>query len=837
MAQLSRLPDTFRWPAVALAIAIAFILGGGLFAANRVEDSIEGLVTATTAARLQASSAQALYLALQETEASERAYLLTGDQHFLDLYSASARQVDAVLEGLKSRARGVAWLQADMEPLGAAVQTRATQLLATVQAAQREGRTNSISSVESDISLRALDNLRAMTSRIAERAEADRAGRAAKLNQRQSLVTEILVLSLVGGVVMIGAVAFGLLWNLDQLRQAREGELRQAAQVAAAIENIRDGVAVFDADGRLTLANARLAPALAVPPARTAPGTNFRALAQQVDLDPPLTGDRPPSTPQTFEARQGNRTLEIWRGPMPGGGQMLAVADLTRRVAAEEVARQAQKMDVLGQMTGGVAHDFNNLLQVVSANLDLVRQFVERGRSSSHELLDRLDAAAAGVTRGARLTRHLLAFARRQPLAPVPLDAGRLLLGMEDTIRRTIGESVTLELIIGNDLWWMLADPVQFENAILNLALNARDAMTGEDDVPMGRLTIEAINSSLDPAAAAPVPDLAPGQYVMFAVTDTGTGMTQDQIARAVEPFYTTKPEGRGTGLGLPMVLGFARQSGGHLQFDSQPGRGTTARLYIPQTGAAPALETPEPQAVPRGTGELVMLVEDDAQVRHAARGALTSLGYKVIEAPSGDAALGLLRGGCRPRVLFTDVVMPGATSVRSLVVQAKELVPGLAVLLTSGYAPDKNGQIDPDVALIGKPWLTDDLARALRAATSAVAPRPTGQRRVLLVEDEDAIRTITADELTGIGFDVLQASTRSSAMARLHPPPDLLITDLGLPDGDGLHLVSEARRKRPDLPIIVMSGRSEPPDRDVVWLPKPYDGAMLRRAVAEAGF
>ena len=385
----------------------------------------------------------------------------------------------------------------------------------------------------------------------------------------------------------------------------------------------------------------------------------------------------------------------------------------------------------------------------------------------------------------------MLAFARRQPLAPEPVDAARLLMAAEDMLRRTVGEAVQLELVIGGGLWFMRADPVQFENALLNLALNARDAMTGPEGTAKGRLTIEAANASLDEAYASRSAEVSPGQYVMVAVTDTGTGMTAEQRARAIEPFYTTKPEGRGTGLGLPMVLGFAKQSGGHFVLYSEPGRGTTARLYIPRT-TAPALLAEAPRSDERVVDDgqhLVLLVEDDSGVRQIARDALADLGYLVVEAESADAALALLEGGCRPRLLFTDVVMPGDVSAPALARRAKALIPGLGVLFTSGYTQNSivhNGQLDADVALISKPWRQEDLARALRAALDGTGLRPPAPRRILLVEDEELVRMTTADALAELGFEVLEASTAAGAMGRLSPPPDLLLTDYGLPDRTG---------------------------------------------------
>lgn len=420
-----------------------------------------------------------------------------------------------------------------------------------------------------------------------------------------------------------------------------------------------------------------------------------------------------------------------------------------QRQAAEAQLRHSQRMDAVGQLTGGVAHDFNNLLQVVSANLELATGRLRKGGGDAG-VQARLEAARAGVARGAQLTRHLLAFARRQPLAPEPLEPARVLMGMEDMLRRTVGEAVALELVIGGGLWAVRADPGGLENALLNLAVNARDAMvpagvpagapagpaTGPvDGAARGRLTVEAANCSLDEAYAARSAEVAPGQYVMFAVTDTGAGMTPEQLTRATEPFYTTKPDGQGTGLGLSMVFGFAKQSGGHFQLYSEPGTGTTARLYLPRaTAAAPAARSAQaaPSGVAGGRGELVLLVEDDAGVRAAAAETVRGLGYEVREAEDAAAGLALLQGGLRPALLFTDVVMPGPVTSREMAEEARRLVPGIAVLFTSGYTQNSivhNGELDAGVNLISKPWDTAELARRLRAvldgAGQATAPAP----------------------------------------------------------------------------------------------------------------
>ena len=829
--------ETVRAQCAALVVAMVLLLGCGLVAVDQVTDSIEDMIAHTTEARLRGAAAQAVLAALQESETGQRGYLLTGRPSYLAPYTATINRIEELLRALDARVGDDPMLQDAFQRLAANARTKVSEMRQTVAIAQRDGPGVAGTVVLSDMGERAMQEVRAAATEIINQAERERAISARALQKTQQRVTDILLAALVAAVLLLGVAALVLVWRKDKLRRARDGERLQALRLQAAIDHAPDGMAVFDAGNVLRLCNTRFASTLAVPPHMAQPGVKLGLMAENAAFDPPLDPARPAAS-STTEVRQGPRTLEVWRSPMPDGGQMLTVADVTRRVQAEEVGRQAQKMDVLGQMTGGVAHDFNNLLQIISANLELVRGKVSRTWPSDAALLDRIDAAAAGVVRGARLTRHLLAFARRQPLAPEALDPARLLLGMEDMLRRTLGEAVRLDLVVGTKLWSMRADPTQFENALLNLALNARDAMAGPDGVSNGMLTVEAANAALEEAEIGGARDVRPGHYVMFAVTDTGSGMTPDQIARAAEPFYTTKSEGRGTGLGLSMVLGFAKQSGGHFQLFSEPGRGTTARLYIPRTTAPVQAAEKAPPDLRTGRGELVLLVEDDAMVRQVAREAVLGLGYQVVEAEDADSALLLLDRGIQPRVLFTDVVMPGTVNATDLARRARARVPGLVVLFTSGYTQNSivvNGQLDEGVTLLSKPWRTEQLARALHSVLSGTAARPVPLRRVLLVEDEELIRATTADALTDLGFEVVQAGTADAALSRLDPAPDLLLTDLGLPDRNGAVLVQEVRQRLPGLPVIVASGHSESPDADVVWLAKPFDLQGLRRAVEQA--
>jgi signal transduction histidine kinase/ActR/RegA family two-component response regulator len=385
---------------------------------------------------------------------------------------------------------------------------------------------------------------------------------------------------------------------------------------------------------------------------------------------------------------------------------------LSERDHTESLLRQAQKMEALGQLTGGVAHDFNNLLQVIVGNLEMLgRQLPEDATRSRRSVCNAME----GANRAATLTQRLLAFSRLQPLNPKPIDVDRLSRGMFDILRRTLGRHLEMSIRIDPDLWFAEADPHQLENAIINLAVNARHAM-----VQGGLAIISAHN--VDAAASRSVAGLAPAEYVAVCVSDTGTGMPPEILARVFEPFFTTKEVGQGTGLGLSQVYGFAKQSRGDVKIESVVGQGTTVTIYLPRSLDAPidafvASLTPALKAAP---SETVLVVEDDLQVQNYTVEALTELGYQVQRANNAAMALSVLGKIDRLDLLFTDVVLPGGMSGRELAEQALKARPGLRVLFASGYIRDAiadNGQLAPGVDLLQKPFRYDDLALRVRQA------------------------------------------------------------------------------------------------------------------------
>jgi PAS domain S-box-containing protein len=414
-------------------------------------------------------------------------------------------------------------------------------------------------------------------------------------------------------------------------------------------------------------------------------------------------------------------------------GALVGFANITRDVterretqrrleAAREQLYQSQKMDAVGQLTGGVAHDFNNLLTIIIGNLDTAKRTLETWKDGARSRLSRaVDQALVGANRAATLTGHLLAFSRRQPLEPRPLDINRLLAQLSTFLKPSLGEAVQLEVVGAGGVWPVEADAVQLETALLNLAVNARDAMPSG-----GKLTIEASNVLLDESYCAGNAEVRPGQYVQIAVTDNGTGMTEEVMARAFEPFFTTKQPGHGTGLGLSQVYGYVKQSGGHVKIYSELGHGTTVRIYLPRA-LAKAVEPPPPAtSAPTAYGkETILVVEDDSDVRAFICEALRELDYKVLEAGDAAAALELLQGEAAVDLLLSDVILPGPNG-RELATTARQLRPDLKVLFMTGYSRNAvvhQGRLEDGVQLIQKPVTQASLAAKIRDVLDMRAP------------------------------------------------------------------------------------------------------------------
>ena len=690
---------------------------------------------------------------------------------------------------------------------------------------------------------------------LAERIQARRA------IERNEILAAILVTAILIFVLMIAA--FLLVRNNVRLALSESLRARQARILQATVDNIREGILVFDEEQKVAAFNEIFFRLMDFPKSLAAMGTALKAFN---DVDEKLAREAlanlPESTPGAQDYaryKRKDRDLDVYKADIPQEGFLVAAADVTERVRAEASLRNAQKMESIGQLTGGMAHDFNNLLQIISANLDLL----VKNESDASKRAARLQSAVAAVERGARLTGQLLAFARRQALDPRSTNLGRMVHEMTDLLRRTLGERIEVESMVAGGLWNTMVDRSQVENAILNLAINARDAMPDG-----GKLTIEVANAFLDDTYAASHSEVIPGQYVMLAVSDTGMGMSPEVIARAFDPFFTTKPEGQGTGLGLSQVFGFVKQSGGHVKIYSEIGEGTTIKLYLPRSRKPQdTQESLYEQPIIGGT-ETILVVEDDDGVRAAVTDLLSELGYTVLRAANAEEALTILKAGAHVDLLFTDVVMPGNIPTRELARRAKDSRPNIRVLFTSGYTQNAivhNGKLDDDVFLLSKPYRKDDLARKLRSLLDMPMPTASPDRmeetptqienavsspsqaegralKVLIVEDVALIRMTTVDMLESLGHVPLEAGDGPQALAlvKANPDIDVMLTDLGLPGMSGVQLVKDVRRLRPKLKIVIASGYStESADNaalptDVSFLPKPYNDSQLKRVLSE---
>jgi signal transduction histidine kinase len=388
------------------------------------------------------------------------------------------------------------------------------------------------------------------------------------------------------------------------------------------------------------------------------------------------------------------------------------------RMSAQSQVYQLQKMEAVGQLTGGIAHDFNNMLAVLIGSLDIALRRL--AADDKNKVAEYIENAIAGAERAATLTARLLAFSRQQPLIPKILDINKLIGGTSEMLRRTLGERIEIETVLAGGLWRVNADPAQIESSLVNLALNARDAMSDG-----GKLTIETANCELDERYSATHEEVSAGQYILLSVTDTGGGMPSDVRSRAFEPFYTTKEVGKGTGLGLSQIFGFIKQSRGHIEIYSELGQGTTVKLYLPRyvSDEGNSDQSGVARHVPGGRPEeIILVVEDEADVRRTTVDALRELGYSVVQAADGREALAQLAAQPQIDLLFTDVVMPGLTG-RQLADRAAEEWPALKILYTTGYTRNAvvhNGVVDHDVALLAKPFSVEALARKIREVLDA---------------------------------------------------------------------------------------------------------------------
>ncbi|MEM5439951.1 PAS domain S-box protein [Paraburkholderia diazotrophica] len=669
-------------------------------------------------------------------------------------------------------------------------------------------------------------------------------------------------------------IGFGkIVRDTTDKRMAHEAAIESERRFRLLVEGVTDyAIFMLSPEGHVTNWNLGAARIKGYE-AREVIGTHFRRFYTTEDAARGL-----PELGLQTAATEGRFEAEGWRVRKDGSrfwanvvidairdedGKLVGFAKITRdateRKAAQEQLEnaraallQSQKMEALGKLTGGVAHDFNNVLQVLRGNLELLEG--RHGRDAWTG--ERLYKAIEAVEHGANLASQLLAFGRRQALQPIVVNLAVMLRGMDDLLRRALGEVIDVETVIAGGLWNTLVDPNHLENVVLNLAINARDAMPEG-----GKLTLELSNAMLDEHYTALAADVQEGQYVLLAITDTGTGMTRDVLERAFEPFFTTKPEGQGTGLGLSMAYGFIKQSGGHVRIYSEPGHGTTVKIYLPRSmEEAVDLEPREPVAL-TGGAETILVVEDDKRVQATAVETLRQLGYTVLKADDAQSALAIVQSGTRIDLMFTDVVMPGTMRSTELAKLATRVLPHLKVLFTSGYTQNAivhGGRLDAGVHLLSKPYSREQLASKIRRllgpagttdvhpslVSSSTDPSSSGPScapaslAILVVDDDKGSREAVSELLTSMGYDVRQAADAEEGLrALMTGKTDVLLTDIALPGRSGVELARAAIERNPGIRIVFASGRDAPTPAEVGFdcksLRKPFTIGQLHALIA----
>jgi signal transduction histidine kinase/DNA-binding response OmpR family regulator len=528
--------------------------------------------------------------------------------------------------------------------------------------------------------------------------------------------------------------------------------------------------------------------------------------------------------------------------------RLASLRDVSERRAMEERLRHSAKMEAVGRLTAGIAHDFNNHLTVVLGNLEGARR---RSTSDDPSLRRALENATRGAQQAAALTERLLAFARRKPLEPRLLDPENVISRISDLLQRTLGERIRVQTRAAADLWKIEADPTELEAAILNLAVNARDAMPAGGDLVLEAANVEATDDGAHGDA-----EINDGPYVLISVGDTGTGMTPDVLDHVFEPFFTTKNDGRGTGLGLSQVYGFVKQSGGHVTVSSLPNAGTTVKILLPAVtspSSAPShIEPTEPllQIPGARASETILVVEDDDDVRNYTVSSLIELGYRVHEAPNAAIALEALRQQRDIALLFTDLGLPGEIDGRQLADRARSANPSLKVLITTAYAAASlvhEGRLDPGIELLKKPFSFAALAVRIRELLDIKPGTDAAAARVLVVEDDPLLQIFVAEMLAECGLIADVAGSFRDAMTRIQDETaDALagaIIDLGLPDRPGDELVTEIRSLHLDLPIVLATGYADSGVRDrfanvprMQILTKPFNASELATMLKSIG-
>ena len=675
---------------------------------------------------------------LLDAETGQRGYVLTNDSRYLEPFTKGAPDVLAEIQRLQQAAQDDAQTAASLTTLRSFAEQKLAELRETIAMEQQGHHDEAVARVRAGVGRELMDRVRAVIAGLSKdetRRLIERRGVAAKADQ-------LLQFGVIGAVLALLALAFfGLRAIRDQFRQVVSAQnLAQSAnqRFQMLVQGVTDyAIFLLDSQGHVTNWNAGAARIKGYSEAEII-GQHFSRFYLPEERESGLA-----SRALETAGREGKFETEGWRVRKDGtrfwahvvidrvqdaDGNIVGFAKITRDITerretqqrletAREQLYQSQKMDAVGQLTGGVAHDFNNLLTIIIGNLDGAKRALENWQGGAQERLQRaLDQALAGAHRAARLTAHLLAFSRRQPLEVKVLDVNKLLRHLAAFLKPSLGEQVQLEVVGAGGVWQVETDEGQLETAILNLALNARDAMPDG-----GKLTIEASNTYLDELYCSKNAEVRPGQYVDISVTDNGAGMAPDTVARAFEPFFTNKQVGQGTGLGLSQVYGFVKQTGGHVKIYSELGHGTTVKMYLPRAQAAAVTGEQEPKeaAMPLARGqETVLIVEDDEDVRAFIVETLRELNYTVLQAPDTPSALKILDNQAAVDLMLTDVILPGANG-RDLARTAVSARPNLKVLFMTGYSRNAivhSGRLDQGVQLIQKPFSQASLAAKIRS-------------------------------------------------------------------------------------------------------------------------
>ena len=688
------------------------------------------------------AAARGFDLAVGDAESAERGFIITADNAYLATYQKNTAAIGERIAKLRTLTADNPDQQRRVALIESAIEGRFAEMQEGIAARRNQGFIDARRIIESRLGTDTRQVISGLVDGLIAHENGLLAQRQASLAATQNTVAAldkaaiglVLALLLFGVFLLVRAVAR----ERRSIAHLRESEERFRLLVSG----VRDyAIVMLDAQGRVASWNLGaeriegyrphdilgLEYSVFFPPEdreKGVPGGQLGEAAEHGSFE--TEGWHLRKDGSRYYANVSLTALRAENGNLRGFARI--TRDVTERRAQERALEdsraalvQAQKMESLGQLTGGIAHDFNNLLTVIIGSVDLVlRRGVDNERSREF-----LEAARKAGEQGASLVRRLLAFARRQTLAPQSVDVNRLVSSMTELIRRTLGESVVVETVLGANVWRTRVDPNQLESALLNLAVNARDAMPEH-----GRLTIETGNTFLDDEYAAAHTEVVPGEYIVVAVSDTGSGMSEQTRERAFEPFFTTKAEGKGTGLGLSQVHGFVKQSGGHVALTSESGHGTTVYMYLPRasaTEAAEAADAPKLQAAPVES-DTVLLVEDEPLVRMYGNEVLTDLGYNVLEAGDGNEALRVLAEHPEIGIMFTDVGLPGGLNGKRLAEEARARVPSLKVLFATGYARmavlDKSVD-DPATELLEKPYTADALAQKLKRLTAGEGAPP----------------------------------------------------------------------------------------------------------------